>query len=69
MQICILTLCAGRRFVSMIGYLRIESVCKMIRVWKTWLAFCGFAMFALMFAVVLFRSQLSTVREDVELVQ
>ena len=53
----------------MIGSLRIESVCNMLRVWQTWLAFCGFAMFALMFAVVFFRSQLSTVREDVELVQ
>jgi hypothetical protein len=41
----------------------------MLRVWQTWLAFCGFAMFAVMFAVVFFRSQLSTVCEDVELVQ
>jgi hypothetical protein len=53
----------------MIGSLRIESVCNMLRVWQTWLTFCGFAMFAQMFAVVFFRSKLSTVREDVELVQ
>ena len=53
----------------MIGSLRIESVCNMLRVWQTWLAFCGFALFAQMFAVVFFRSKLSTVREDVELVQ